>query len=245
MDNKIAFVILAVAILIVGAYLYVNTSSNENTISVSGNSEITAKPEFTSIYVNIETSDKSAQQSQEKNSEISNKIIDLLEDSGFKKGDIETINFNVYEDYDWTQGGRIFKGYKTIHTLKIKVEDIKLAGIVIDKAVESGGIINSIQFEISKEKENSLKAEALEKATLDAKNKAEAIAKGSGGKLGKLISINTNEYNYIPFVAYEKSASLGSGSGVNNIDEAKRAAVQISEKTLTITANVQAVYKIK
>ena len=119
-----AFVILFVALLAVGAYLYVNTgSSGGQTISVSGNSEIDAQPDFVSIYVTIETLNASAQDSKERNAEISEKVINALTRIGIDESDIETISYNLYEDFEWRNNGRESKGWKTTNQIKVKLED--------------------------------------------------------------------------------------------------------------------------
>ncbi len=239
MEKNIVAVVLVVALLAIGAYLVVNTDTGGNVVSVSGVSEITTKPDFVSLYLNVETLDNSAQISEEENSQITEEIMSSLTKLGFAKDEIETISFNVYPEYEYNQNGRIFKGYKTIHMMKVSVEETDFVGVVIDKVSDAGALVNSVQFEITKEHENELKAEALELATKDAKNKAEAIARGSGGKLGKLVSVNTNDYGYYPYVAYMAGDSAGS------VAEAKSSVTQISTRELTVSANVQASYKIR
>lgn len=235
-----AFVILFVALLAVGAYLYVNTgSSGGQTISVSGNSEIDAQPDFVSIYVTIETLNASAQDSKDRNAEISEKVINALTRIGIDESDIETISYNLYEDFEWRNNGRESKGWKTTNQIKVKLEDYEDAGKVIDKAVDNGAFIQYINFELSSEKQNELKAQAIEEAAKDAKIKAEAAAKGSGRRLRNLVSLNTNEYYYRPY-EYFAAASLDASGNA----EAVKAATSISPQNLQVTSNVQAVYKV-
>src|SRR3989344_808023 len=117
-----AFVILVIALLAIGAYLYVNSNqSYSNTVSVQGNSEINVKPDLTSLYLSIETLDKNAKDSQTRNTEITNAVIGALKSAGFEDTDIETLNFNVYEDFDWTTNNRVSKGFKTVHNIKLSI----------------------------------------------------------------------------------------------------------------------------
>ena len=78
MEKNIVAVVLVVALLAIGAYLVVNTDTGGNVVSVSGVSEITTKPDFVSLYLNVETLDNSAQKSEEENSQITNEIMESL-----------------------------------------------------------------------------------------------------------------------------------------------------------------------
>ena len=91
MEKNIVAVVLIVAFLAIGAYLFVNTDTGGNIVSVNGVSEITTKPDFVSLYLNVETLDNSAQKSEEENSQITNEIMDSLIELGFEKDEIEII----------------------------------------------------------------------------------------------------------------------------------------------------------
>lgn len=240
MESKVwVFTVLLVAFMAIGAYVFVNSDvGTGQTVSVSGISEITSKPDFVSVIISVETLDMSAEESKNENSEISEDVISSLKDLGFSEDEIETLSWNLYEEYEYTQSGRNFKGYKTTNQIKVKFEDYDLAGKVVDAAVDNGALISYINFELSQETSNELKAQALEEATKDAKNKAEALARGSDKKIGRLVSISSSDYYYnpIPYYAFAEGDSATS---------AREAATQISPRELTVTANVQAVYSLR
>ncbi|MEM3113374.1 MAG: SIMPL domain-containing protein [Candidatus Pacearchaeota archaeon] len=238
----IVFAILLVAILAIGAYLYVNSPQTSNIISVRGNSELSAKPDLVSVYISIETLNSSAEISKNTNSEISEQVLRELRYLGFDDSEIESVSFNIYPDYSWENYQQRLKGYKTVNQIKVKTSDFGLTGKIVDAAVDSGALIQYINFEFTKEKENELKAKALEEATKDAKIKAEAVARGANKKLGKLVSINTDEYYYRPYELYAKSVDVASDM---NAEEARRASTQINPQELKVYANVQASYQIK
>jgi hypothetical protein len=240
MGKNTIIVILAVAFLIVGAYIYTNTiaPNQRSQISVDGSSEMSASPDFVSIYINIETTNKSAEDARNSNSLISEKVMTALRSLNLDDS-VETVSYNIYPNYDWNNGQQTLKGYTATNQLRVKIKDYNFAGTVIDKAVDSGAIISYINFELSPEKENQLKALVIENATRDARNKAEAVARGSGGKIGKLISISTSDYRYMPYMAYDNQGMTASSS------EMKSASTQISPQELKVYANVQAIYEIR
>ena len=232
-------VILLVAFLIVGAYVFVNNKGTEQVITSQGSAEITSKPDFVQVYVNIETVNDSAQDAKDANAEVSDKVITGLVKLGFDRKDIETENFNIYQDYTWENGRQVSRGWKTTNNLKIKVKNFDQTGKVVDVVVDNKGLIQYISFELSKEHENELKAQALEQASQDARTKAEALAKGSGKKLGNLVSITSSDYQYYPYRFYESV-----GVATDEV-QAKSAATNIQPTSLTVSANVEASYKIR
>ena len=232
--KSLIFVVLVVALLAIGAYMYVN--SEKQTITVSGSSKITSAPDLVSVYINIETLNLSAEKAKQENAEITNKVINELKALNFKDNEIETLSWNINEDYSWENRQRVFKGYKVSNRIKVSVKNYDFVGIVVDKIVDSGALVNSIQFELSKEHEKELKAEALEEATKDAKTKAESVARGSNKKLGKLISAKAIDYYYNPYILYD----YAEGSSEN----VKTVATHISPRDLSVTGNIQAVYSV-
>ena len=243
LGKNTVLVILLVAFLAIGAYVVVNTPNlglGKQTISVTGSSEATAAPDLVSVYINIETLNDSAEDSKNANSRITESVIRELKYLGFKESEIETVYFNIYQDYSWENNRQESKGYKTINQLKVKIVDDDLIGKVIDGAVDNGALINGVNFELSSDKENALKAQVLEKATADAKTQAEAIAKGAGKKLGSLVSITNNAPSYYPWVAYAKAE----GATIQDSADIK-AATQVNPGEISVSASVQAVYSLR
>lgn len=154
------------------------------------------------------------------------------------KKDIETINYNIYPEYDWSSGKQESKGYRTTNTLKVTTQYFDDLGAIVDSAVKAGATgIDSINFELSKDKQNEVKREALAKATEDAKLKAEAIANGLGAKLGKLTSVTESSYNYIPYPLFRGGGDIAAAE--------KAVSTNIEPQNLEITASINVVYQIK
>jgi uncharacterized protein len=237
MEKTWVFVVLLVAFLSIGAYVVVNNPVERQIINVNGNAEIETMPDFVSVYISIETLAESAEDSKNQNAEISKEVMQALREMNFQDSEIETVSWNIYEDYDWTSDGRKFRGYKTVNSLKVEVEEYDFVGTVVDRVVDEGAIIRSLNFEISKETENELKKQAIEEATKDAKEKAEAVASGTGQRLGKLVSVSVNDYYYQGYPLYDYSAEGSEGL--------KDATTQISPRELTVNANVRAVYQVR
>ena len=85
------------------------------------------------------------------------------------------------------------------------------------------------------ENQNKYKAEAIKKASEDAKTKAAAIADGTGQKLGKIVSISTEEFGYVPWLAVSEGVTKESPVEI---------AAKITPSEQEISARVTAVFRM-
>lgn len=229
----IAAIIIVIGILI-GVYL-IKGPSNEQTISTTGNAQITVAPDQAVVYLSIQTRDKSADKAKDQNAVISEKVLTALDKIGIEKSDIETQNYNINPEYDWNSGTQKIIGYAASNEIKITSKDFSNVGKIVDAAVDAGSLVSYINFELSNEKNNKYKTQVLATASQDAKTKAEAIASGLGKKLGSLVSVSAQDYNYMPYPLFRAEA----GASV------KEAVTDIQPKNLDVTATVSVSYRIK
>lgn len=229
-------VIIIVALFL--AYQYI-PQSEASTINVQGNSEITVDPDLARVWAGVSVSKDSADQAQNEVNEIVNNIVIKLQAEGFTQDDIETERISLYEEYDWTEGGRELKGWKAAQTLKIKTEDIDQVGKIVDIAVNNGANqINNIEFYLNEATEQEYKQQAVAQATTNAKEKAQTMANALDAKLGKIKSASEASFDYYPF-----RYAMEEVSGDAAISEAKAAV--ITPKDVTVSANIELVYEIK
>lgn len=234
----LAVILGVIVVLGMGIFAYSNYSVKQ-TIDVEGSSTIKAMPDIVSVYFTIQTTGKNASEAKEKNDKITDEVLTGLIKLGFERKEIETENFNIYEDYSWEYGRNVFKGYKAVNSMKVSfsAEKTERLGSVIDVIANSGATMSYINFELSSEKLNAYKSEALKNATIDAKTKAEGIASGLGKKNVKLVSIS-EQYNFMPYYrAYDNVNNAG-------LAEMKSAVSNIQPSQTDIAANVKAVFRV-
>jgi hypothetical protein len=236
----IALVIIAVVAMVVFVKPHTN---KETTINVNGVSQIKAVPDIVSVYISVETNGSTTKEANDKNSEIVDAVITKLITNGIDRKNISTENFNIYPQYDWSEGGQNLIGYQATHSLKVQISasDTGKIGDVVDASADAGAFINSINFELSVAKQNEYKSEALKQATEDARTKAESMAEGLGKKLGKLVSISDSGFNYYPWPIYARGGDIGM---VESNSEAKLSATNIQPGQQDINAQVTAVFEI-
>ena len=234
-------VVLIVILGFLAAIMYiVPKQSSDKTISVTGTAQISVPPDKVMIYLQVLTrSNTSADEAKNLNANISDAVLTSLLKVGVDRGSIETGGFSVYPEYDWTQDkGQVLKGYAATNSMTVTLTDFNNAGKVVDAAVDSGGLVSYINYDLSVAKQNEYKATALADASKDAKVKAEAIASGLSTSLGNLVSVSSSDYNYMPYPLY-RAMEAGTVSS-----DAKQIATNLPFANIDVTATVSVVYQI-
>jgi uncharacterized protein YggE len=236
MKTKNLIFVLITIVLIVGSILYfINTKIEKTTINVSGQSTIEATADEVSVYVGIETLKDTAELSKNENSVISERVLKELAYI-INKDDIETSSYNIYPEYNWNNGQQELKGYRTINVLKVKTKDFSKVGRIVDVSINNGANnVQSINFELSQEKQNEIKTQAISKASEDARIKAQATAQGLNAKLGKVKSVSVSDYNYNPYPYYMLGAAM---------DVEQAVSTEILPKDLEVRASVNVVFEL-
>src|SRR3989344_3372001 len=74
--------------------------SASNTITVSGEGEVTAVPDTATFSVTIQERARTVEAAQETATEKSNEIVDYLKEEGIEEKDIQTTDYSVYPEYE-------------------------------------------------------------------------------------------------------------------------------------------------
>jgi uncharacterized protein YggE len=230
------------------AYLVVEgiTESNElkQTVNAEGIGEVSVIPDKVLIHFNIQNKGTTAKEAKDKNNEVLTKTITALKTLGYKEEEITTSNINVWEEYDWSEGGRTSIGFQATHNLVVNVDEEKNAAEIINTGIDAGALIGHVSFELEQETQNEYKTQAIKKATMDAKKKAEAIAEGLGEKLGEVVSISNSDFGYRPWIAYDNRAAIAEGAVSTSSFKAEDIQESITPTEKKVTARVSVSYEL-
>jgi uncharacterized protein YggE len=212
----------------------------QNAIMVQGTTEFDVAPDMAKIRFRIETMSFTAQDAQLRNREIGANVKAGLVKAGVRANEIETADYRIEKVQEWDPTGQkmVDKGYRATNAFVVSTKDLEKVGPLLDVGVQAGANnVESISFELSDEKQNEVKTEALRKATQNARGKAEALADGAGVRLGKVISLSENSYVVMPYYreAMMSKADMG-GAEVPTTD--------ISPQNVRISAQVSVSYEI-
>lgn len=244
MDKSVQItLIVVVAVLIISGtwtYLFWQKNSERNTISVEGISTLKTEPDLITLYFRVETNSSTSQEAKDKNAEIMERVRSNLKEKGIDEKNITTENFNIYPEYDWIDGKQQFRCFKAVHAFKVSLTaaQVDKIGRAIDGAIDGGALIDYINFELSREKQNEYKKIVLRQASEDAKAKAEALAMGLNKKLGRIISVSDTSFDYYPWPIFR---AMG---GENSAIEAKEAITNIRPSEKEVTARISVTYQI-
>lgn len=237
-------VVGVVFIVLLGFYGFNSIMNpNQNQINVNGQATIKAMPDLATVYFSVESIGDTSADATKNASKIVEKLTNNLLTQGFTKEQIVTQSFSVNPEYDWSDGKQTPKGYKAYHSIKIEMPSSQASklGNVIDAGVNAGAGISYLNFELSPNKQNEYKQQAMTQAAQDAKAKAQGIANGLGKELGKLVSISVDDYGYYPWRIY----SAGGGDMATEVANAKVAAeTNIQPGEQEISASISVAYKI-
>lgn len=195
--------ILLVGILACGTYVwsvkYQPAPHDAETIAVQGEGKVKIVPDTLNLSLSITETGATTKQAQQNMAEKLLAVKKLLSGYQVPSEKIKTENLNVFPEYDWTDSGRRLLWQQANQTLNIELswEGFEEVGSkIISMLPKAGNIrINSSDFSVSDS--NAGVDQAREKAFENAKLKAVQLAKLSGKKLGKVLSItdgwSTNE----------------------------------------------------
>ncbi len=201
-------IVLAAMLVLTGC----QNASEENTIHVTGTSELSFDPDEAEVWVGIDALEINADKAQEEANRVMNNIIDGLRYKGITEDDMETERLSLREEKVWEDGKYVSKGYRATQTLKITTDDLDKVGEIVDVAVANkANTISRINFGLSEEKEQEFKQQALAEATTNAKQKAEVIADSLGVKIKGVKTVTESDYRYMPY-AYSMEKAVGSAA---------------------------------
>lgn len=167
----------------------------DRTIKVTGKGKISVAPDMIRLLITQTKTEKTYEKAVKASAEQKKVITDAFLQLGFKKEDLKTLSFDMearYEGYEakdksWKQR---LVGYRFKHRMKLEFpKDNELLGKALGTmATIKGEPEFSIQYFV-KDKE-AVKNKLLAGAVKDSKEKASALTKAAGVKLGEIVHIN-------------------------------------------------------
>jgi uncharacterized protein YggE len=233
--------LIVIGILLVGTYML---DASAAVVSATGTAVMKVQPDTALVYVSIESRDDTASAAQNAHAEIRDKVLQALGDLGIAKDNIQLINYAVYQEYDWSDGKQTPKGFVASQQIVVKTEDFDQVSTIVDSVVAQEALINSIQFELSQEKQNEYKSQVLAEASKDAKEKAASTASGLGKNLGRLVAVQTQDFYYPGPIMYYAKDSYSGVSGASEIAMAQEASRNLTPGDIDINANIVVQYKL-
>jgi uncharacterized protein YggE len=203
-------------------------------VNATGTGTAIGEPDVMVLTVGVSAQRDSIEVAREAAAGAQTAVIEALKDNGVADEDIQTVQFNVSPQYDFSGDGRgEIIGYVVSNVVTAKVRDLERAGDAIDAATVAGGndaVVQGVYFAIDDPTE--LQARAREEAVKQARAQAEQLASNAGASLGKLISISENAY----YPVYDRGFPTAAGGAA--LDQEASTPIQGGQLEISVTVNV-------
>lgn len=209
-----------------------------NTINVSGDGKVTVKPDMATINFSISELASTSELALDNANAKINELTSILKNNGVQENDIQTTQFNIYPEYDYSRLNEpIIKGQRATIGVTAKIKGIDITALKVTKVIDEASKIDKIQmgsiyFDLENKESSYNKAREL--AFNKAKQKAEDLARLSGVSLLTPVSItdlSSSIANPSPVPFFQKADALSSAS--NN-----STSLSTGELELSISLNV-------
>lgn len=195
-------------------------AANQTTISVSATGSVSAQPDSAALFVASTASAENATQATQQLAANVSTLRDALEAAGIPSDAIRTTDFQVFQQRD--DGNAT---YVARQSFEVTVSNTSNVGPIIDVAVANGATdVFGVEFQLSPERQQELRSEAIDLALEDARDQATAVASSTNLTLGE-----------------PRAISVGSG-GFTPIIEHADAGTEIDASPVTVTVSVQVTY---
>ena len=222
------------------------TNAAVNTIVVSGEGEVMAKPDIATFNFTVDETAGTAAAAQKLATDKSNKVLAYLKQAGIADNDIQTTNYSSNPKYEYSQqictnyacppSKQTLTGYEVTQSVDVKIRDISKAGdIVAGIGAFNVQNINGPQFSIENQK--ALERQARELAIKDARTQADALAADLGVQITRIVGYNENGNSPIMYAKAMAFDSVASAPAVP--------APVIPAGENKITSNVSVTYEIR
>jgi len=216
----LAFLVLASLFVFLGARAYremreARSFPPQNVITISGKGSIFATPDIGQVVITVAREQKTASDAQREATAAANKVVEFVVSKGVKKEDIKT-NYSINPKYNYTKDrGQVLTGYEVRQSITLKIRDLDSISGILSGVVERGANeVGNLSFTI--DNPDALKAEARVKAIKDAKEKADALSKDLGVRLGRIVNFNESG-GEVPMPMYEKFGFGGAAPAADPI----------------------------
>ena len=167
-----------------------------NRLKVSGESIVYDVPEEMVIRIPFEIKDTSYNRCTELLISRYNRLVNNFKRIDIGKDEIKIENMNIEENSSWENIKKIVDGYTgSLSIILMKKFDSQTLNKIVKVINESNlKVLYSVEFQLSESQKKILLEKSIENAILDAKTKANIIAKSMGFQLINLLEVN---YGYV------------------------------------------------
>lgn len=181
---------------------------------IRGEAKLMVSPDQAVLSVTLNTQEMEFNKAIARLSEREKDVIKKLEKLGYKKEQIKTSDFSVYENRVWWEGRSYDSGYVARQSMALEFVNTKekISEILNAFGASTTEAEISFAFGLSDDLEKKKQEEVIKLAIADAKQKAELIAVASGVTLGGVLKIDYHTeqigVNPVPMMDYRMKSEM-------------------------------------
>lgn len=231
----VAYLIVYVGTMVrnnVKEYRYIGQEKQQiRTIAVQGVGEVEANPDVAETNIGMTATASTTKAAQEEVNKTMSDLIAGMKELGVKADDIQTQEYNVREEYEYSDGEREKVGYRVTQGVKVKIRDLSKASEILSLATEVGANqVGGLQFDIEEPEE--LKQKARKEAIKNAQEKAKKLSQSLDVDVVKVISYNES-FPSGPITYMEKTAPMGRGG-----DSVSEPSIEPGSQEVKVNVNI-------
>lgn len=213
--------------------------AQESVIIVSGEALLETAPDQVRASLYLEQFANSYDEAVKILNKRTKSVADDLAKEGFKAEEIKTSSFNASPNYEYRDGKQIQRGFRASQHLTVVFgnDPERLTRIVKRLSTDENSPNLNISFELSKQKQASLKQQLLQNAMKQARTTAEIIAATEGKQLDgfKEVRYGVANNNMQPYLRAEAMMMKADGADFAGFQAQD---ISLSEK-------VEVIWKVK
>lgn len=181
-------------------------------VRVSGEGQSMVAPDLATVSVGVTTQAPTAAQAMADNSARQARVIEAARGLGIAAEDLQTqaLNLSPVQDYSRENQPPVVRGYQAQNIVSVRMHDIAKLGGLLDALVGAGATdVQGVVF--SREDDGAARDAARTEAVLDARRRAEVMARAAGRQLGPLLSLSEggDQGGPVPVMMMARDAKAG------------------------------------
>src|SRR5262245_60932201 len=158
-------------------------------IVTTGDAVVRRAPDRAFLVAAVETRARDPKEAQSQNAKLMSAGPARVAAAGIPKEAVRTLGYNIQQEFDFTNGRRIPRGYVARNAVEARVDALESLGELLDAVVQAGATsISGVRFDLRDRA--GAEREALRLAVVDARARAEAAAAGVGRTIDRVLRID-------------------------------------------------------
>jgi uncharacterized protein YggE len=158
-------------------------------VVTTGEAVVRRAPDRAFVVAAVETRARDPKEAQAQNAKTMTAVQRRVADLGLAKDAVRTLGYNIQQEFDFTNGRRVPRGYVARNAVEVRIDALERVGELLDAVVQAGATnISGVRFDLKDRA--AAEREALQQAVADARARAEAAAAGVGRTIDRVLRID-------------------------------------------------------